>query len=203
MPNTKTSPHDDITLLVPPYVHTTCHNLQRHTEHMIRTYTARWHTYLVNNTEIFILKVRQRKQWKQTNTCLAEQFPPFIDAFQRFVYIAYKKDSELKPEEDIITRRHHHTTRTTLRTHDLPQPATTYRTYDTHVYSTGIPTWYNNTEALVVRVCTITKTMKAKKGMPCGAMYTIDAYQCFVYIAYKNTVSQSGENLVFPLYCCT
>ena len=40
--------HEDITtLLVPHYVHTTCHNLQRHTEHMIHTYTARWHTYLV------------------------------------------------------------------------------------------------------------------------------------------------------------
>ena len=32
--------------------------------------------------------------------------------------------------------------------------------------------------------------------MPCGATYTIDAYQRFVYIANKKTVSQSGENLV-------
>ena len=41
--------HKDITtLLVPHYVHyTTCHNLQRHTEHMIRAYTVRRHTYLV------------------------------------------------------------------------------------------------------------------------------------------------------------
>ena len=36
--------HGDITtLLVSHYVHTTCHNLQRHTEHMIRlAYTAQW-----------------------------------------------------------------------------------------------------------------------------------------------------------------
>ena len=30
------------TLLVSHYVHTTCHNLQRHTEHVIRAYTAQW-----------------------------------------------------------------------------------------------------------------------------------------------------------------
>ena len=34
--------HEDITLLVPHYVHSTCHNLQRHTEHMIRAYTTKW-----------------------------------------------------------------------------------------------------------------------------------------------------------------
>ena len=44
---------------------------------------------------------------------------------------------------------------------------------------------------------------ESKKCMPCGAIYTIDAYQCFVYIAYKKTVSQSVENLVCPLYRCT
>ena len=44
--------------------------------------------------------------------------------------------------------------------------------------------------------------------MPCGAICAIDAYQCFVYIAYKKTVSQIGENLncphpvlLFPFQC--
>ena len=41
---------DITTLLVPHYVHSTCHNLQRHTEHMIRTYVCSTMAYIPGTT---------------------------------------------------------------------------------------------------------------------------------------------------------
>ena len=102
------------------------------------------------------------------------------------------------------TRRHHHTTRATLRTNDLPQPATTYRTFYARIQHDGIhTTWCNNTEVLLVRVSTITKAMKAK--IACVAEQFMPLMHTNVSCAShtKKAVSQRGEYLVFPLYCCT
>ena len=89
MPNTKTSPHYSCHI---SYIHTTCHNLQRHTEHMIRTYTARWHTYLVQQYTNTRHKSKHDHEGNKTkNTCLPEQFIPLMHTYQRFVCIAYKK----------------------------------------------------------------------------------------------------------------
>ena len=85
--------HEDITtLLVPHYLHTTCHNLQRHTEHMIRTYTARWHTYLVQQYRSTRRNSKHDHEGNETkSTCLAEKFIPLMHTYQRFVCIANKK----------------------------------------------------------------------------------------------------------------
>ena len=136
--------HEDITtLLVPHYVHTTCHNLQRHTEHMIRAYTAQWTQTAVCHIEVDSVLIVVR-----VLVCTARNFVPPCASDSRG-----------------------------------------WHTYLVQQYrSTRRKSKYDH---------------GSKKCMPCGAIYTIDAYQCFVYIAYKKTVSQSVENLVCPLYRCT
>ena len=67
-----------------------------------------------------------------------------------------------------------------------------------------IHTWYNNTEVPVARVSRITKAVKAKKYMPCGAIYTTVPLMHTNVSSTSHTkrqrVNQSGENLVCSLY---
>ena len=89
--------HEDITtLLVPYYVHTTCHNLQRHKEHMIRTYTARWHTYLVQQYRSYRRKSNHDHESNESKKCMPCGAIYTIHAYQCFVYIAYKKKQWVK-----------------------------------------------------------------------------------------------------------